>query len=70
MLTLQQKGWSDDNYFGLHEVELTLTLEEPRVGDNLQVWFYRYDCIVNSEYPDIALELTNVLIKPARFNCN
>jgi len=46
---------------------LGLTLEDPIPGNNLQVWFYRYDCLVNKEYPDIALEIANVLIRPATF---
>jgi hypothetical protein len=67
VLTLHQKSSPSSDLSDLREFELTLALEDPRVGDNFQVWFYRYDCIVNKEYPDVALELSNVLIRPAKF---
>jgi hypothetical protein len=70
VLTLQQNGYHDDQEKAIHEVELSLTLEDPRPGDNLQVWHYRYDCIVNKEYPGIALEIANVLIRPSVFRCS
>ena len=70
VLTLRQKTNQTSDLSDLREFELTLVLEDPRVGDNLQVWFYRYDCIVNKEYPDVALELSSVLIRPAKFQCS
>jgi hypothetical protein len=54
----------------LTEFELTLKLEEARLGDNMQIWYYRYDCIVNKEYPDITLEQVSMLIRPGKFDCN
>ncbi len=67
VLTLRQKESLSSDLSDLRQFELTLALEDPRVGDNFQVWFYRYDCIVNKEYPDVALELANVLIRPSKF---
>lgn len=54
----------------LTEFELNLKLEEPRFGDNMQIWYYRYDCIVNKEYPDITLEQVSMMIRPGKFDCN
>ena len=69
VLTLSQKESLSSDLSDLRQFELTLALEDPRVGDNSQIWFYRYDCIVNKEYPDVALELANVLIRPSKFQC-
>jgi hypothetical protein len=52
------------------EVEFILVLDKVQEMDNCQVWFYRNDCLVNKEFPGIAIEVDNMLIRPAEYSCS